>query len=286
MTIDRRTFLTTLGGVLALASNPVAASARALRTRKLSRIGVQLYSVRDEMKKDVAATLERVARVGYREVEFAGYFDRTPKQIHELLEKNHLSAPSTHVGYETIGDGWSKVLDDTKTVGCEWATIAFMPENARGNADAWKRIADRFNDAAAKAKAAGLRFAYHNHNFEFKPVDGRVPYDILLENTDPKLVDFEMDLYWITVAGGNPLEYFKRFPGRFPLVHVKDSAGPPQNRMMPVGRGTIDFKRIFAESDRAGIKHYFVEHDDAAKYAADPYASITQSYDYLSHLEF
>ncbi len=286
MTINRRTFLATVGGAFALAANPLVASARALRFRRLGRIGVELYSVRGEMKKDVAAALERVARIGYKEVEFAGYFDKTPAQIHDLLKKYGLTAPSTHVGYETLGDGWSKVLDDTKTVGCEWVTIAFMPESARGNADAWKRIAEKFNDGAAKAKAAGLRFAYHNHNFEFQRVDGRLPYDILLENTDPKLVDFEMDLYWITMAGGNPLEYFKRFPGRFPLVHVKDSAGPPQNRMMPAGRGTIDFKRIFAEGDRAGIRHYFVEHDDAAQYAADPYASVTQSYDYLSHLEF
>ena len=136
--------------------------------------------------------------------------------------------------------------------------------------------------AAAQAHDAGLQFAYHNHDFEFVPTEGRLPYDVLLETTDPKLVQFEMDLYWITKGGQDPLTYFARWPGRIPLVHVKDSGGPPDHKMMDVGAGTIDWKKIFAREDQAGIRHAFVEHDQPA----DAFASIKASCDYLKRPEF
>jgi sugar phosphate isomerase/epimerase len=132
------------------------------------------------------------------------------------------------------------------------------------------------------AKAAGLRFAFHNHNAEFRKIGDVVPYDILVKETDPALVSFEMDLYWAVNAGVDPLDYFARFPGRFRMVHVKDSMGPPDHKMTDVGAGTIDFKRIFAQSDKAGIEHYFVEHDQPA----NPMESVAASYRYLHSLEF
>ena len=127
-----------------------------------------------------------------------------------------------------------------------------------------------------------MRFAYHNHDFELRSVDGQRPLDLLLKETDPSLVDFEMDLYWVVFGGGDPLDFFNRYPKRFPMVHVKDSAGPPDNRMVDVGQGKIDFRSIFAQSDKAGIKHYFVEHDQPA----DPIATIRNSYNYLHALRF
>ena len=131
-------------------------------------------------------------------------------------------------------------------------------------------------------KDAGLQFAYHNHDFEFPKLDGQVPYDVLLQNTDPKLVQLEIDLYWITKAGQDPLTYFARWPGRVPLVHVKDSAGAPEHKMADVGQGKIDWKRIFAKRDQAGIKHFFVEHDQPPQ----PFEDIAASYKYLHELEF
>ncbi len=280
----RRNFLATLGvAALGIASRDAAAASGILAPhRKLKRVGLQLYTVRDLMKADLPGTLAKVAAIGYKEVEFAGYFGHTPAEIHELLHRNGLTSPSTHLPFESLENGWQKQLDDAKTAGHHWVTIAYIAEEKRKTLDDWKRHAEVFNRAAAQAKSAGLRFAYHNHNFEITPVGGTRPLDLLLTSTDPKLVDFEMDLYWVVFGGGNPIDFFKRYPKRFPLVHVKDSAGPPDNKMADVGSGTINFRQIFAQSERAGIKHYFVEHDQPA----DPIATITHSYRYLHNLTY
>ncbi len=135
---------------------------------------------------------------------------------------------------------------------------------------------------ARRLEDAGIQFAYHNHDFEFPKLEGQVPYDVLLQSTDPKLVQLEINLYWITKAGQDPLAYFARWPGRIPLVHVKDSAGPPEHKMVDVGQGTIDWKRIFAKRDQAGIKHAFVEHDQPPQ----PFEDIATSARYLKALEF
>jgi sugar phosphate isomerase/epimerase len=233
------------------------------------------------MKADLPGTLAKVAQIGYKEVEFAGYFGRSPAEIRALLRKNGLSSPSTHLGYDTLSKDWSKQLADAKSIGHQWVTIAYMPEEQRKSLDDWKRHAAEFNKAGAQAKAAGLRFAYHNHNFEITPVNGQRPLDIMLDNTDPSLVDFEMDLYWVVFGGGDPLDFFNRHPHRFPMVHVKD-AGGPDNKIVDVGSGKIDFRSIFAQTDKAGIKHYFVEHDQPT----DAIATIRNSYNYLHKLTF
>lgn len=280
----RRNFLATLGAAsLGIACSSTGTASETLTpSRKLSRVGLQLYSVRDLMKADLPGTLAKVAAVGYKEVEFAGYFGRSPSEIRELLRQNGLTSPSTHLSFESLTTSWQKQLDDAKTAGHEWVTIAYIVEEKRKTLDDWKRHAELFNRAAAQAKSAGLRFAYHNHNFEITPLEGTRPLDLLLTSTDPKLVDFEMDLYWVVFGGGNPVDFFSRYPGRFPLVHVKDSAGPPDNKMADVGSGTINFRQIFAQSERAGIKHYFVEHDQPK----DPIATITNSYNYLHNLTY
>jgi sugar phosphate isomerase/epimerase len=280
----RRKFIATLGvAAFGIASRDAAAATEILAAKKkIKRVGLQLYTVRDLMKADVPGTIARVAAIGYKEVEFAGYFGRTPAQIRELLRRNDLSSPSTHLPFESLESGWQKQLDDAKAVGHHWATIAWIPEEKRRTLDDWKRHAALFNKAGAQAKAAGLRFAYHNHDFELKSVDGQRPLDLLLSETDRSLVDFEMDIYWVKFGGGDPLDFFNRHPKRFPMVHVKDSGGPPDNKMVDVGQGTIDFRSIFAQSEKAGIKHYFVEHDQPA----DPIATIRNSYRYLRDLRF
>ena len=163
-----------------------------------------------------------------------------------------------------------------------------MRPPSRANSNAWLWYANRIPAAPAcwpirlNRSAAGVGFAYHNHAFEFARLDGRKPYDVLLERCEPRYVAFEMDLYWITQGGQDPLAYFARWPGRIPMVHVKDSAGPPEHKMTDVGQGKIDWKRIFAKRDQAGIKHFFVEYDQPPQ----PFDDIAASYNYLKGLEF
>lgn len=287
----RRDFLAALAAISAAAcsrssgaSSQAGASATASARRRLDRVGIQLYSVRTEVQRDLPGTLARLAQIGYKEVEFAGYFGRTPAETRQLLSQNGLTAPSTHIPYGTIRTGWDKALDDALARGHQYITIPWLPENVRGSVASWRQVAEEFNRAASAAKARGLSFAYHNHEFELKPVEGRVPLDILLESTDAQLVQFEMDVYWVTNGGGDPLAYLRRFPGRFPLLHVKDSAGPPDHRQTDVGAGTINFAEVFrlGASQGNAVKHAFVEHDQPP----DPMAFARASFDYLSRLEF
>ncbi len=279
---SRRDFAKTLSAAaLGYALRPLVPSPQPLAPRrKLGRIGLQLYTVRHQMEKDVEGTIARVAATGYREVEFAGYFGKSPRDVRALLDHHGLSSPSSHVSLAP--DQWRAALDAAPVVGHRYLVIAWIPAEERHTLDDYKRWAERLNRAATEAKAAGLQLAYHNHDFEFVPLDGKLPYDVLLTETDPKLVQLEMDLYWIVKGGQDPLAYFARWPGRFPMVHVKDSAGPPDHKMAAVGAGKIDFRKIFVQSDQAGIRHYFVEHDNPD----DPFASIRASYDYLQRLEF
>lgn len=276
--MDRRTFLTRTGTALAAAVLP--RSTRALAPAKLRHIGLQLYTVRRELAQDFEGTLARVAAIGYREVEFAGYFNKAAPEVRAALDRTGLRAPSAHVPLDLLGGNWRGALEEAHVIGHRYLVVAWIPAEERRTLDGYKRVAELFNRAGAEARATGIRFAHHNHEYEFAPVEGRVPYDVLLAETDPAHVAFEMDLFWIVKGGGDPLAYFARYPGRFPLVHVKDMDA--QRRMVDVGRGAIDFKRIFAQRAKAGIRHYFVEHDEPA----DPYASIRASYEYLKRMEF
>jgi len=277
--MDRREFVQTMAGAgLAIACTGVRAVPR---VTKLDRVGLQLYTVRDQMKLDFESTIARVAQIGYKEVEFAGYYNRSPADVRAILDHNGLSAPSTHIAFENA-DQWKTALATAKAVGHEYIVMPWIPAERRKTLDDWKNFAQVFNQAGQMARDAGLQFAYHNHDFEFPKIDGQVPYDVLLQNTDPKLVQLEIDLYWITKGGQDPLAYFARWPGRIPLVHVKDSAGPPDHKMVDVGQGKIDWKRIFAKKDQAGIKHVFVEHDQPPQ----PFDDIAVSYRTLRDLEF
>jgi sugar phosphate isomerase/epimerase len=253
-------------------------------TEKLYPLGLELYTVRTLMARDFDGTLAKVAAIGYTEVEFAGYFGRRPADVRESLKKAGLAAPSTHLSFAQLGSAWPGVLHDAKTIGHEYVIIPSIPDQACRTLDDCRRIADRFNRAGQAARDVGLTFGYHNHSSEFEPIEGKLPYDVLLERTDPELVKFEMDLYWISLGGQNPVDYFARWPGRFPLVHVKDlvraAPGRPA-RMVDVGAGDLYWKAIFAKRRQAGMFHYFVEHDEPA----DPMLSVRKSYEYLSRLE-
>lgn len=279
----RRDFITTLGAALgasALGANSAFAAGE--DARKLGRVGIQLYTVRSLTSKDLEGTLASLARIGYKEVEFAGYFGRTPAQIRTALKTNKLTSPSTHIPLPASDDSWKKSLDEAKAVGHQWVVVPWLDAAQRPTGDGWGTLADRFNQLATMARARGLKFAYHNHDFELAPAGSSTALDLLLTRTDPKLVDFEMDLYWMVKAGADPLDFFKRYPRRFPLLHVKDAMAAPERTMVDVGQGTIDFRKIFAKSNQSGAKHMYVEHDNPA----DPLQSATTSYKHLATLNF
>jgi sugar phosphate isomerase/epimerase len=291
--VNRRTFLETATTITAatLLSSRLGWAAD---DHKVERIGVQLYTVRDAMKTDFDGTLAKVASVGYKEVEFAGYFDRTPQQVRAALDKNGLKGTSTHVQYDELDEKFPAVVEASKTIGLSYIVCPWIAPELRKSPDIWKQAAEKFNHAGELSKQAGLQFAYHNHWFEFLPIDGKLPYDALLKECDANLVKMELDLCWITAAGADPIKYFNMYPGRFPLVHVKDlkklpaiSTGGAQNfgdtvDLTEVGSGLIDWKSLFSRAGKAGIKVYIVEHD----HPKAPFESIATSHAYLEKLRF
>ena len=280
--IDRRTFVKVLGAGtagVALGCSPKTMNGSS-GSRKLDRIGIQLYTMRNDMEKDFEGTLSKIAGIGYKEVEFAGYFGHSPADVRAILNRLNLTAPSAHGPLSMLTDNWQKTIDDAKVMGHEYLIVAYLNDDQRKSLDDYRRHADLFNSAGETARKSGIKFGYHNHDFEFKPMEGKLPYDLLLERTDPNLVKLEMDLFWITKGGQSPLTYFSRYPGRIELVHVKDMDA--SKNMVDVGKGTINWAQIFAERDKAGIRHFFVEHDNPPV----PFDSAKASYNYLSALTF
>lgn len=262
---------------------------------KPDHIGLQLYTVRDAMQNDPAGTLARIAKLGYNSVEGATYtgsesfYGMNAASFSKLIKQNGLIIPSSHyrLGEEKTNGGitkgtilhdWDKAVDDAAAVGIKYMVCAYLSEPERGNIDHYKVIAGQLNKAGERCKKAGIQLCYHNHDFEFGSQSGTLPYDILLNSTDKNLVKMEVDLYWITKAGKDPLVLFNQHPGRFPLWHVKDMDKTAEKSFTEVGNGTIDFKKIFTHADKAGLKYFFVEQD---KTPGDPFASITQSVNYI-----
>ena len=257
-------------------------------------IGLQLYTVRDQITQDLKGTLEKVAEIGYSTIEAAGYdngkfYGLEPAAFRSMVSSTGMKVLSSHTTAQlpsldsAESDIWKKVTEDTAATGAKYLIYAYLSEDKRKSPDDYKRLAEKFNKAAEICKKNGLIFGYHNHDFEFKEMDGLIPYDILLNNTDPQLVKMELDLYWIIKAGKDPLEYFKKYPGRFELWHVKDMEPGKEKFFAEVGQGTINFERIFAKADEAGMKHIFVEQDRSRQ---DPFKSIRISYDYLNNASF
>jgi sugar phosphate isomerase/epimerase len=280
--MNRRLFVNRLA-LAAAGLNLYNPSALAAGRRKLSRIGMQLYTVRRELEKDFEGTLKQVAALGYKEVEFAGYFKHKPAEVKAVLKRLKLDAPAAHISLAELRGDLGPLIDAAHTIGHKYLLVAWLPPEERKTLDNYRRLADLFNEAGQTLQREGVQFAYHNHDFEFAPLEGQVPYDLLLERTDPNVVKLEMDLYWTVKGGANPVDYFERHPGRFHLLHVKDMDATPRRFFADVGRGTIDFKSIFARSKRAGVRHYFVENDEPS---GSPFESLRVSFEYLRKLEF
>lgn len=253
----------------------------AATTDEMLRFGLQLYTVRSLLERDFDGTLGRIARMGYRSVELAGTYGRTGAELRAVLDRQGLVASSLHASLPAIERDPSRVLDDAAGAGCEYVVVPHLRPDERTSLNAYRQIAQRLNQVARLAAQRNLRFAYHNHDFEFQPLERHLPYDLLLEETDPDLVGIELDIYWTKRAGQDPLVYFRRWPGRIQLVHLKDIAAPPNYDIVDVGDGTVDWRELIDEGLASGVRHWIVEHDNPK----DPLRSVRQSLRFLRGIQ-
>src|SRR5262249_38949071 len=226
--IGRRRFLNTVSGsAIGMVASMELNWDCAVALTKLNKIGLQLYTVRNEMAKDFEGSLKKVADLGYREVEFAGYYKRAPKDVRAILDSCGLAAPSAHVPRGEIRSQLEKTIEAAKIIGHRFLICPYLEEKDRKSLDDYKRHAESFNKAGETCRKAGIQFGYHNHDFEFEAKNGKLPYDLLLDETDKNLVKMELDLYWISKAGQDPIAYLNKHKDRFVLFHVKDMDKTP-----------------------------------------------------------
>ncbi len=279
--MNRRNFIQT-AAFAALGGSML--SEQTFAKQKIKSPGIQLYTVRNELGKDFEGTLKAVAAVGYKEFEFFGnYYGKDPKDVKTMLTAMGVTAPAGHFALAALKTDVNKVIDTAKAVGHGIVICPFLAPDERKTLDDYKKLCEVLNKSGEACKKAGLTFGYHNHDFEFQALEGKLPYDLILAECDKNTVKMEMDLGWISFAGKDPLEYFAKHPGRFITFHVKDMDASKKQRTMELGRGTVDFKRILAKSKLAGVKHYFVEQDFTS---LTPLESIKISMEYLKKLEF
>ncbi len=256
-------------------------------------IGIQLWTVRDIIGKDVKGVIEKIARYGYTEVEIVFYssdhkfYGLTTREFKNLLKANGLKAPSGHYIFGSYFEDGS--LDDANlsieaanNLGSEYITIPSIDDKFKETLDACKATAEKFNKLGEICKKAGLKLAYHNHNTEFKQFGDTYGYEVFLKETDPSLINFEMDIYWLVRSGKDPVTLFNQFPKRFPMWHIKDMDKSDKDLNTEVGSGSIDFKSIFAQAKTSGMKHFFVEQEN--NYKPDVLGAIKTDCAYLKSI--
>jgi sugar phosphate isomerase/epimerase len=267
--INWSAFMSIIGSV----SNIVPASEPFLREMMVKPIALQLYSVRDAMEKDFDGTVRKVADMGYAGVETAGFPGTTPAAAAALFKSLGLSVPSAHLGLSLWDSG--EALDIAGALGVKYAIVPYTPREQYTSLDNIYRICDQINAAAAKARAAGYTFAYHNHDFEYTPVEGRLPYQVMLERLDPS-VTFEPDTYWIQVAGLNPADVLRELGARVPIIHIKDGPATRNDAMTALGTGKIDIPAVISAAEFAEWEVVELDRCDT-----DMLVAVKQSIDYL-----
>jgi len=273
----RRDFLKK--SVLIAAAVPLIQNELMASSRLSKKTGLALYTIRDAMGSDPAAALARAAAEGYNWVEAAGYSDRKfygmkPAQFGRLVKKTGMELISTHNPIRPEND--DIMIEDAVEAGLKYMILPSLPHEWSNSLDGYKKAAEYFNKAGEKCKKAGLRFGFHNHQIEFMEIAGKVPFDLLVENTDPRLVIFEIDLAWITAAGKDPLVYFDRYPRRFEIWHMKDLS--PEKQDATLGEGIIDFKPILAKARASGMKYWFLEQDNCRTHSPMESIAISRNY--------
>ena len=281
--ITRRTFVKGVSATVA-ASMVLPLKLSAFMPKKI--IGIQLYTLRNQVKEDFTGTLQKIADIGYNAIEAAGYADGKfygypPKEYKKINEDFGLIPQSSHtmVNIENI----DKVIEDTLEAGMTYLVLPYLSEDKRRTIDEYKKTAEEFNKIGERCKNSGLQFAYHNHAFEFEKMNGIIPYDILLEQTNPEFVTMQLDLYWMVYGGYEPIDYFGKYPGRFGLWHVKDMDNTEKRESTEIGKGIIDFEKVFADKERAGMKYFYLEQES---FKIPPFESIAISYNYLNNLQY
>lgn len=280
-TIDRRGFIKKVAAVTA-AGFIIPETLFAMPAKKT--IGIQLYTIRDLVNKDFEGTLKTLSQIGYNSVEAAGYSNRKfynyePKDYHKICRDYGILPLSSHSGINS--ENAETVIEDTVQAGMSYLVLPSIPKEKRQTLDDYRQLADDFNRIGELCNKSGLKFGYHNHAFEFEKIEGQVPYDVLLERTDPDCCFMQVDFYWMVYGGFDPMDYFRRFPGRFELWHVKDMDSSEQRESIEIGEGVIDFPGLFKKKKKAGMKYFFLEQEE---FKMDMVESITMSYEYLTTL--
>ena len=281
--MKRREFIQTSAGAAALMALP------SFTIPPKRKIGLQLYSLRYIINYDPKGIMKRVASYGYQELETYGYqdgklFGMKSKEFATVVREHGMKITSGHykLGKSeslkswkgTLLNDWERAVADAKEIGQEYMVLAYLEKDERTSLDDYKFVIEKLNRAAEVCKKYGIQLSYHNHEFEFESFEGQVAYDLMLKELDPKLVTMELDLYWVTVANLNPLDYFEKYPGRFDQWHVKDMDKVNSRLQVDVGTGRIDFEAIFAKASQSGMKHFYIEQEH---YPIAPLESIEKS---------
>jgi sugar phosphate isomerase/epimerase len=281
--MNRREFVQTASfaavGMLSLPSFMAAA-------KKKNELGLQLYTLRESIPADPKGVLQKVAAFGYKQVETYGYrdgkiFGMDIKEFGDYVKGLGMRVTSGHYGIDLVRSNWEKAVIDAKSIGQKYMVVPYLTDNERKSIDDYKRRCEELNKAGEICNKHGIRFGYHNHAFEFEVMEGKVPYDLMLAELDPKNVGMEMDIYWVVNAGHDPLKYFEKYPGRFEQWHVKDMDKADRSRNADIGSGSIDFKPIFAKAKQSGMKHFYVEQES---YPGAPIDSVAASAKYLKSI--
>lgn len=294
---SRRAFLGTMGAVIAgaklargTALGWAAGPAPAREHSFTGPFGIQLYSLRHQLDKDVPGTLKYIREVGYTDVETAGFYKMSPANFRKELDRAGLKCTGMHSGDDNrFRDKLDEIIAEAKVFRADYVTCPWVQEEHRKDVDGCKRVAAEFSAWGKKLQAAGFRFAFHNHDMEFKPLGNTTAMDILIQETDPKLVDFELDLFFVKKVGLSPADYLKKYPGRFKLVHLKDIskntptgfAEAPDDASVPLGEGQIDWPKTLAAAADVGVKYYYLE--DESETATE---AIKKSFQFLKSVRF
>lgn len=253
-----------------------------LPAKKIKNPGIQLYTVRKEMLEDATGTLKKIAALGIKQIESAGsakgyYYGLKPSEMKKVCSDLGMTLRSGHI---RLDDKWKQTLDDAAEAGQDYLICSSMPSNGQTVAN-YSKVAGAFNKAGEESKNMNIKFGYHNHEYEFAQENGKVLYDILLEETNPAFVNMELDLGWVIIAGKDPVDYFNKFPGRFPLWHLKDM-DMTKKHSTEFGKGGLDIKKMFEYSKKSGMKYFFVEQEE---YSATPFESMKENMAYLKRMK-
>ncbi|WP_044171426.1 sugar phosphate isomerase/epimerase family protein [Flectobacillus major] len=312
----RREFVKNSAGLLMASLLPWNTLAHQLGI--VDKVGIQLFSLPKMLEKDFAGTIEFLAKMGYKEVELfgpfpfsaqvaqdrwksitpmlgfsgSGYFGKSPKEIKSILKANGITTPSAHTDLDTLVNNMDKLGEAANVLGHKYVVLPSIPDDKRQTLDDYKRISETFNKIGENAKRVGLKFGYHNHGYGLSPLEGQIPLYLIMEQTDPNLVFFEMDIYWTSAGGIEPISLLEKYPNRYHLLHLKDmkekkhfsgdgNTAPQWFELFPymtsAGDGVLGVKEIVEKAKSTGVKHFFVEQD----LVADPDVALKRSIDFL-----